>query len=214
MRVMSDSEMTDNAGIDEDVVLGYLPSGKADATALKMGPGGRVRSGTVLYAGASIGANLETGHHTVIRERNTIGDDVCIWSNTVIDYGCTIGNRVKIHCNVYIPQFTTIADDVFIAPGCTFANDVYPGCPDSKTTMRGPRIGRGVQIGVNVTILPRVTIGEYSLIGSGSVVTNDIAPRSVVWGNPARVQKHIDDLNCCSGDPACVYSRHSKQASE
>jgi len=47
-----------------------------------------------------------------------------------------------------------------------------------------------------VTIVPFITIGERSLIGSGSVVTRDIPPESVVYGNPARVRGSIHDLKC------------------
>jgi acetyltransferase-like isoleucine patch superfamily enzyme len=76
------------------------------------------------------------------------------------------------------------------------ANDMHPGCPNSAECMRGPIIKRGVQIGVNVTLVPFITIGERSLIGSGSVVTRDVPPESVVYGNPARVQGSIRDLTC------------------
>ena len=55
----------------------------------------RVRIGTVICAGSSIGAGLETGHGVAIREENVIADHVSIWSNSTIDYGCTVGNNVK-----------------------------------------------------------------------------------------------------------------------
>lgn len=40
---------------------------------------------------------------------------------------------------------------------------------------------------------PGVTIGENSCIGAGSVVTRDIPPRCVAYGNPARVRYFISD---------------------
>ena len=55
---------------------------------------------------------------------------------------------------------------------------------------------RGAQIGVNATILPFLTIGERALVGSGAVVTRDVPPESIVFGNPARVHGHIKDLTC------------------
>ena len=67
----------------------------------------------------------------IIREDCLIGDDVAIWSNTVVDYGCRIGDRVKIHSNCYVAQFTELEDDVFLAPGVTIANDLFPGNDDS-----------------------------------------------------------------------------------
>jgi acetyltransferase-like isoleucine patch superfamily enzyme len=103
---------------------------------------------------------------------------------------------VKIHCNCYIAQFTTLEDDVFLAPGVTVANDLHPGSSDFRDCMKGPTIKRGAQIGCNVTLLPGVTIGEHALIGAGSVVSRDIPARTVAYGNPARPAKKISELKC------------------
>ena len=185
-----------NARFEDGSIVGYLSPRSGISRILRIGEGAVVRVGSVIYAGSTIGDHLETGHNVVIREENEIGSHFSIWNNSVIDYGCKIGNGVKIHCNCYIAQFTTIEDDVFLAPGVTIANDIHPGCPDSKPCMRGPTLKRGVKIGVNVTIVPFITIGEKSLVGSGAVVTRDIPPESVVYGNPARVRGSIYDLRC------------------
>ena len=50
--------------------------------------------------------------------------------------------------------------------------------------MVGPTIKRGARVGVNVTLLPQITIGEGALIGAGSVVTEDIPPFTVAYGDP------------------------------
>jgi acetyltransferase-like isoleucine patch superfamily enzyme len=178
---------------DPGVIAGY-PVARGDVGPLVLGAGARLRSGTVLYDGSTIGCRLETGHGVVIREGCEIGDAVSIWSNTVVDYGCRIGNRVKIHCNCYVAQYTELEDDVFLAPGVTIANDLYPGDERSAQVMTGPRIGAGAQIGVNVTVLPFVRIGAGALIGAGSVVTRDIPPAVVAFGNPAVVRRSVTDL--------------------
>ena len=41
-----------------------------------------------------------------------------------------------------------------------------------------------------------VTVGEYALVGAGSVVSRDVPAHSVVYGNPARVARTVDDLHC------------------
>lgn len=186
----------EGANIDDGVRLAYPSPRPGIDAVLRIGSGAVVRSGTVIYAGSKIGDGLETGHNVVIREENEIGSGFSIWNNSVVDYDCKIGNNVKIHCNCYIAQFTTIEDDVFLAPGVTIANDIHPGCPDSKPCMKGPTLKRGAQIGVNVTIMPYVTIGERALVGGGAVVTRDVPPDSVVYGNPARVHGSIADLKC------------------
>jgi acetyltransferase-like isoleucine patch superfamily enzyme len=185
-----------NKKLDKNVQLGYIPERLPKFSKLVIGDNARIRSGTVIYAGSSIGDNLVTGHNVVIREENMIGDDFSIWSNSVVDYGCKIGKNVRLHCNIYVAQFTIIEDNVFMAPGVTIANDIHPECEFSRKCMRGPIIENSVKIGVNVTILPFVKIGAYSLIGSGSVVTKDIPPYSVAYGNPAKVTKKITDLKC------------------
>jgi len=180
---------------DESVTIGY-PTGRPIADrALRIGADANLRSGTVIYVGTTIGRGLQTGHNVVIREENIIGDNVGIWSNSVIDYGCRIGNNVKIHSNVYVAQFTTIEDDAFLAPGVSIANDMRPLCAEC-THAGGPTIKRGARIGVNVTILPGVTVGEYALVGAGAVVTRDVPPHAVVYGNPARVQTTVDEIAC------------------
>lgn len=191
-------QLGENAVVDPGTVLGYCAS-RGDLCDLVIGPNARIRHGTVIYAGTLIGCDLETGHNVIIREGSLIGNGLRIWSNSVIDYGCAIGNNVKIHSNVYVTQFTTIEDYAFLAPGVSLANDIHPGCPDALKCMRGPTIKRGAQVGINVCVLPRITIGEYSVIGAGSVVTRNIPPRAVAYGNPARVVGKIKDLVCTSG---------------
>ncbi len=179
--------------IDRGVLIGY-PAARGDAGPLVLGAGARLRSGTVLYDGTRIGRRLQTGHGVVIREGCEIGDDLSVWSNTVVDYGCRIGDRVKIHCNCYVAQFTELEDDVFLAPGVTIANDLYPGDERSARLMAGPRIGAGAHIGVNVTILPFVRIGAGALIGAGSVVARDVPAGVVAFGNPAVARRAVADL--------------------
>jgi acetyltransferase-like isoleucine patch superfamily enzyme len=178
---------------DQGVLVGYAVS-RGSAEPLVLGAGATLRSGTVLYDGSTIGRRLQTGHGVVIREGCEIGDDVSVWTNTVIDYGCRIGNGVKIHCNCYVAQYSELEDDVFLAPGVTIANDLYPGDRRSAELMAGPRICAGAQIGVNVTILPFVRIGAGALIGAGSVVTRDIPAGAVAFGNPAVPRRKVAEL--------------------
>jgi acetyltransferase-like isoleucine patch superfamily enzyme len=188
------------------VVVGYQ-SGRGSLAAPRLGPGERLRSGTVIYCGSSIGREFETGHNVIVREDVEIGDDVSIWSNSVVDYGCRIGDRVKIHSQCYVAQYTEIDDDAFLAPGVIVANDLYPGDAVSAREMRGPHIGRGAQIGVNVTLLPYVVIGPGALIGAGSVVTRDIPERTIAYGNPAVAVRQVPGTEELAGRLRTAGSR-------
>lgn len=55
-------------------------------------------------------------------------------------------------------------------------------------------IGNDVWIGQNAVLLPGVTIGDGAIIGANSVVGSDVAPYTIVAGNPAKViRKRFDD---------------------
>lgn len=46
-------------------------------------------------------------------------------------------------------------------------------------------------LGEGVKVMPGVTIGEHAVVASGSVVTKDVEPYTLVGGNPARVIKRL-----------------------
>ncbi len=173
---------------DSGVILGYKPSREIPDERLIIRRGAVIRSNTVIYAGTKIGMNLQTGHNVIIREECVIGNNFKIWSCSMIDYGVIIGDNVHIHCGVYVCQYAIIEDDVFLAPAVTLANDKYPV---RKSGWEAPKILKGAKIGMNSVILPGVIIGENSIIGAGSVVTKNIPPYTVAFGNPAKVYRKL-----------------------
>ena len=48
-------------------------------------------------------------------------------------------------------------------------------------------VKKSASIGANATIVCGLTIGEYSLIGSGTVVTKNVPPHALVIGNPGEI---------------------------
>jgi len=52
-------------------------------------------------------------------------------------------------------------------------------------------IGKNAWIGAGATILPGVTVGENAVVAAGAVVTKDVAPNTIVGGNPAKFIKNI-----------------------
>jgi acetyltransferase-like isoleucine patch superfamily enzyme len=180
--------------IDDDVRLGS-ETASSRSKGIEIGKDARVRGGSAIHAGVRIGDRLDVGRNVFIGENTVIGQDCHIASNTIIESDCHLGDRVRIDANCFIARFTTIQDDVTLAPGVCLANDPHPGSED-HACMRGPTIERGAQIGMNATILPFVTIGERSVVGAGSVVTREVPAAMVAAGNPARVLKSVTQITC------------------
>jgi acetyltransferase-like isoleucine patch superfamily enzyme len=92
-----------------------------------------------------------------------------------------IGNNVKIQGLVYIPPKTRIGNNVFIAPQVGFSNDHYPPSP-----IEGVTVEDDTMIFFGAKIIGGATIGKNSIVGMGSIVTKDIPPDEVWFGNPAK----------------------------
>ena len=103
-----------------------------------------------------------------------------------------IGDRVTIKSGVYIWDGLRIEDDVFIGPNATFVNDKYPRSKKYADKFQETKIGKSASIGANATILGGISIGEFAMIGAGSVVTKNIEPYTLVYGNPARIIGKVD----------------------
>ena len=158
----------------------------------EIGDGATIRSGTVIYAGNTIGKNFQTGHKANVRELNEIGDDVSIGTLSVVEHHVTIGDGVRLHTQVFVPEYSILHDHAWLGPNVVLTNAMYPKHPDAKNKLVGPKVGRHAKIGANATLLPGVAIGQGALIGAGSVVTKDVEPRTIVAGNPARFVRPID----------------------
>ncbi len=82
---------------------------------------------------------------------------------------------------------------VFIGPCVTFTNDKIPRSKKYPEKFLKTIIKKGASIGANATILPGITIGENAMVGAGTVVTKDVAPYTVIAGNPGKVIRDIKE---------------------
>lgn len=107
-----------------------------------------------------------------------IGSHVCIAAEAVILMG---GNNTHRTDWFSLYPFAEVISDAYIGKGDTV-------------------IGDGAWIGMRAMIMPGITIGEGAIIASGAVVTKNVAPYTIVAGNPAQWVKNrfppqlIDDL--------------------
>lgn len=116
------------------------------------------------------------GNFTVVNSRN-----VSIGSNCGINHDVFIlgRHRIEIGSNVVLSARVMIIDSGLDLRG--FAKNKSPDHLDSYVVIED-----GAWVGVGAIILPGVTVGAKSVVGAGSVVTKDVAPFTIVAGNPAR----------------------------
>ena len=115
------------------------------------------------------------------------------------------GKHVHFGNNVYANFGLTLVDDTHIyvgdytmfAPHVTLATAGHPILPELREKIyqfNAPiHIGRNCWLGAGVVVLPGITIGDNSVIGAGSIVTKDIPPNVVAYGNPCKVIREIGE---------------------
>ena len=169
---------------------------------VQLGPGTIVSTGAIVFAGSRVGARVIVGDQACLRERCDVGDDVVIGRGSLLENDTTIGARTKIQAMAYVTAYSTLEEDVFIAPCVQMSNDNFMGRTERRHELRkGPTIRRGARVGVGAVLCPAVEVGEEAFVGAGAVVVKDVAPRVVVVGNPARVLREVspDELLSASG---------------
>ena len=143
---------------------------------------------------AIIGPGTSVWNQAQVRERARLGARCIIGKNVYVDADVVIGDDVKVQNNVSLFHGVSVEDGVFIGPHVCFTNDRLPRAinpdrspkTDDDWEVSPTLVRRGAALGANSTILPGVTIGRWAMVGSGSVVTRDVADHELVAGNPAR----------------------------
>jgi len=82
---------------------------------------------------------------------------------------------------VVVGETAVVEDDVSMLHG------VLLGGTGKESEDRHPKVRRGVLLGAGAKVLGNIEVGEYSRVGSGSVVLKPVPPRTTVAGVPARV---------------------------
>ena len=148
----------------------------------------RIHPTADVAASAIIGPGTSVWNQAQVRDGARIGSNCVLGKNAYVDAGVQIGDGVKIQNNVSVYHGVTIEDGVFVGPHVCFTNDKVPrainrdGSPktDADWVVSPTLVRRGAALGANSTILPGVSIGRWAMIGSGSVVTRDVADYELV----------------------------------
>ena len=141
----------------------------------------------VIDAGCKIGKDTKIWHFTHVMPDCVIGEHCNLGQNVVVMPGVVLGNNVKVQNNVSIYTGVICEDDVFLGPSMVFTNVINPrSAVNRKEQYKKTLVEKGATIGANATIVCGITIGQFAFIGAGAVVTKNVAPYSLVVGNPAR----------------------------
>jgi acetyltransferase-like isoleucine patch superfamily enzyme len=197
--VFAGTELGEDVVIEDGAVVGKQPTLGRTSTAarallepLVVGDGCAILAGAVVFAGGRLANGVIVGDQACVRERVVVGDQSVVGRGAFVENDVTIGARCKIQANAYITAYTTIEDEVFVAPSVVTTNDNFMGRTEKRHALRrGPTIRRGARIGGGAVLLPGIEIGEDAFVGAGAVVTRDVPARAVVVGNPARVIRQV-----------------------
>ncbi len=127
--------------------------------------GAKIGKGAHPYPSAKIWApwNVEMGDHSCLSH----------------EVDCYSVDKIKIGSHATVSQYSYL---------CTASHDITD--PHMKLVTGPISIGDGAWITADVFIGPGVTIGEGAVVGVRSAVFKDVAPWTVVIGNPAKFIKH------------------------
>ena len=138
-----------------------------------------------------IGKGTKIWHFSHIQSGAQIGIECTLGQNVNVSNNVIIGNYCKIQNNVSIYEGVELEDYVFCGPSMVFTNIRRPR---SEYPQKGSKyfektlVKKSVTIGANATIICGIIIGEYSLIGSGTVVNKDVPAFALVVGNPGLIK--------------------------
>lgn len=112
-------------------------------------------------------------HPSVRRSRFTeVGAGSIICADAILNTNVQIGAHSVVHWGCKVGHDTVLGDFSSLMPGVNIAGEVI--------------VGEGCYFGINSGVINRVSVGEWTTIGAGAMVVDDIPSRVVAVGVPAR----------------------------
>jgi acetyltransferase-like isoleucine patch superfamily enzyme len=176
----------------------------------------------------SYGRNFHTGSEVPwIQGKGDliVGDDVTLDGKCNITFAATLHDRPTLRIGdrtmvghdamMVVARAITIGSDCLIAGGVRlFDSPGHPSDPDDRRAHKRPGpedikpvvVEDNVWLGADAIVGPGVRVGQGSIVAARSVVLTDVAPFTVVMGNPARriLQLRPSAVGSASTAPAAV----------
>jgi len=168
---------------EKDVVLNFINKHKKNITKYKL-EYDRRNSAVPLMEFIDVQARIEPG--AIIRDKVKIGSHAVIMMGAVINIGAEIGDYTMVDMNAVVGARGKLGKRVHLGAGAVIAGVLEP--PSKRPCV----IEDNVMIGANAVILEGVHVGEGAVIAAGSIVTEDVPPKVVVAGAPAKIIKAVD----------------------
>jgi serine O-acetyltransferase len=104
-------------------------------------------------------------------------------------FGVDINPAARIGDGIMLDHGTgiVVGETAVIGDNCSILQGVTLGGTGKETGDRHPKIGRNVLIGAGANVLGNIKVGDCSLVAAGSVVLQEVPPKTTVAGVPAKV---------------------------
>ena len=155
----------------------------------------------------------EEERKSILRElAPNLGECAYLQGPVFFDYGAFIRTGKNFYANFNFTVLdvcpVTIGDNVFIGPNVAILTPKHPLCAEDRNLYKSENgyvtdkeygspvtIGDNCWIAGNVAVLAGAKIGSGCVIGAGSVVTGEIPPDSLAYGNPCRAVRKITEAD-------------------
>jgi acetyltransferase-like isoleucine patch superfamily enzyme len=131
-------------------------------------------------AGIRIGSGVFIGRNTILSCKN---GDIELGDGANLGFNCEIFSASRV---IIGPSALVAAYAYVIGGDHDFSDGSAPVLAQARTSA-GVTIGEGAWLGAGAKILDGVTIGPHAVVGAGAVVREDVPPRAVAVGVPARI---------------------------
>jgi acetyltransferase-like isoleucine patch superfamily enzyme len=137
-----------------------------------------------------IGQGTRVWHQAQVRDGVRVGENCVIGKGVYVDSNIIIGDNVKIQNRASLFLKVVVENNVNIGPHVCFSRDREPNQPESPKGLI-TLVKHHANIGSGSVVRPGIEIGAYSVIGSSSVVVEDVPSQAYVVGNPAQIVGYV-----------------------